>query len=82
MAPGTGGVLALDLSSKRTGWAYGVNLGGLISGAWRMPAPGPTYGETYNALSNAVCDAIDLHKPQMIVCEASCCIAPISKIVK
>jgi hypothetical protein len=35
-----------------------------------MPAPGLTYGESYNAIGNAVSDAIDLHKPRMIVCEA------------
>jgi Holliday junction resolvasome RuvABC endonuclease subunit len=64
------GVFALDLSS-RTGWAFGhIEDDRPRSGVWVLPGLSDL-GRTYAAFENMLLDAIDVHRPDVVVVEAA-----------
>ncbi len=68
--PRGAGLLALDLSSK-TGWAFGhIEDDRPRSGVWVLPGPSDL-GRTFAAFENQLLDAIDVHRPDVVVIEAA-----------
>ena len=59
------GTLALDISTRRTGWAF-AGAGGPVHGLWELPGMADL-GKLGAALRNAMCDAIELHKPDRLI---------------
>ena len=66
---GIGGLLALDLSS-RTGWTYGPPGARKAGGVWQLP-PASNRGRQFNTLSEHLCDALDLFRPDAVLMEAA-----------
>ena len=63
-------IFSLDLSS-RTGWAFGhIEDDRPRSGVWVLPGPSDL-GRTFASFENMLLDAIDVHRPDVVVLEAA-----------
>ena len=63
-------IFSLDLSSK-TGWAFGhIEDDRPRSGVWVLPGPSHL-GRTFASFENMLLDAIDVHRPDVVVIEAA-----------
>lgn len=63
-------IFSLDLSSK-TGWAFGhIEDDRPRSGVWVLPGPSDL-GRTFASFENMLLDAIDVHRPDVVVIEAA-----------
>ena len=66
----TGGILALDLST-RCGWAYGARDADKPQfGTWILPTLGSGLGRVLAAFENQLLDAIAVHAPSLVIVEA------------
>ena len=60
------GTLALDISTRRTGWAFADGSGKPVYGLWLLPGM-QSLGQLGAAFRNVLEDAIAVHKPDRLI---------------